>query len=178
MLKNESKQNKNAYLRTDNLCYLMKIILLTIGKNNDKTVEGLVRRYVERLVHYTKFEIHNLPDVKNVGTLGHERQKQLEGELILSFVKDDCHVVLLDERGKEFTSEKFARNIESHLIRGTRNLVFVTGGPFGFSPEVYNRADSMMALSQMTLTHEMVRLFFVEQIYRAFTIIRGENYHH
>ncbi len=156
----------------------MKITFLTVGKNTDRKIEELVARYTSRLAHYVKFEARALPDVKATKGMTTEHQKQTEGISILSALTPSDHVILLDERGDMPTSRGFADLIERHLLRGTRNLCFVVGGPYGFSPDVYARADSLLSLSRMTLTHEMVRLFFVEQVYRAFTIIRGESYHH
>ena len=156
----------------------MKITFLNIGKNNDKEIQKLIERYVSRISHYVKFEQKILPDVRQSKSLSTEKQKEIEGKSILNVIGEGCFVVLLDERGKQYTSRGFAEMIERHLIRGTRELVFVVGGPYGFSEQVYDRADDMLSLSKMTLTHEMVRLFFTEQVYRAFTIIKGENYHH
>lgn len=156
----------------------MKITFLNIGKNNDKEIQKLIERYVSRISHYVKFEQKILPDVRQSKSLSTEKQKEIEGKSILNVIGEGCFVVLLDERGKQYTSRGFAEMIERHLIRGTRDLVFVVGGPYGFSEQVYDRADDMLSLSKMTLTHEMVRLFFTEQVYRACTIIKGENYHH
>ena len=156
----------------------MTITLITIGKNSDKSIEELINRYVKRLSHYVKFETKCLPDAKTAKGDATDRQKQIEGANILAAIKPSDHVILLDERGVEYTSRGFAEMIDSHMLRGTRDIVFVVGGPFGFSQDVYNRANQLFSLSRMTLTHEMVRLFFVEQVYRAFTIIRGESYHH
>lgn len=156
----------------------MKITFMTVGKNADAMIQPLIDRYVRRLGHYVRFETRTLPDVKTGKNDTAERQKKLEGDLILGALRPSDHVVLLDERGKEMTSPGFAGMLGKHMLGGGADMVFVVGGPFGFSQAVYDRADRMMALSQMTLTHEMVRLFFVEQLYRAFTIIRGESYHH
>lgn len=156
----------------------MKIILLTVGKNGDRQISQLIDRYVSRLEHYARFEFCALPDVKTSARQNESQQKIAEGQAILDFIGQSDTVFLLDEKGKEYTSREFAGVVEKYQIRGTKNLVFVIGGPFGFSQAVYNRADGLVSLSKMTLTHEMVRLFFVEQLYRAFTIIRGENYHH
>ena len=156
----------------------MKITLVTVGKTGDKNIEQLVGRYFERLTHYIKFEIKTIPDIKGGRSMTVDRQKTVEGESILKLLRPTDHVILLDERGKEYTSQGFADILALHLNHVTRDIVFVVGGPYGFSQPVYQRADDSMALSRMTLTHEMVRLFFVEQLYRAFTIIRGENYHH
>lgn len=156
----------------------MKITFLTIGKNGDRDIEGLVDRYIKRLTHYTRFETRALPDVKTSKNDTIDRQKTLEGASILSVLKPSDHVILLDERGRQPSSAEFASMLDGMQIRGVRDVVFVVGGPYGFSKDVYDRADGLLSLSRMTLTHEMVRLFFVEQVYRAFTIIRGENYHH
>lgn len=156
----------------------MKITFTVLGRNGDRAIEDLIDRYLKRLTHYVRFDVRQIADVKIPKSATADVQKELEGRAILASVDQSDHVVLLDERGKEPTSRGFAEIIERHMLSGTRNLVFVVGGPFGFSPDVYNRADSMIALSRLTLTHEMVRLFFVEQVYRAFTIIRGESYHH
>lgn len=156
----------------------MKITFLTVGKNNDRKIEELIGRYTSRLSHYVKFEMRNIPDARIGRNDSVDRQKQLEGAALLASLRANDYVVLLDEKGEEPTSRKFAEMIDNHLARDSRDMVFVVGGPFGFSCEVYHRADRLMALSRMTLTHEMVRLFFVEQLYRAFTIIKGESYHH
>lgn len=156
----------------------MKITLLTVGKNTDKDIQPLINRYTDRLSHYVRFEIRAVADIKAPGNISTERQKQREGETILSIIRPSDHVILLDEKGKEPTSRGFAEMLGNHLNRGTRDIVFIVGGPYGFSQAVYDRGDDKIALSRMTLTHEMVRLFFVEQLYRAFTILKGENYHH
>lgn len=156
----------------------MKITLLTVGKNADRQIEDLIERYVKRLTHYVKFETRNLPDVRNSGKMTADIQKQIEGQNILAAIRREEYVVLLDERGETMTSREFSKFIGRHLLNATRDITFVVGGAYGFSKAVYDRADTMISLSRMTLTHEMVRLFFVEQVYRAFTILRGENYHH
>ena len=156
----------------------MKIKFITIGKNSDSKIESLIERYLTRLTHYVKFENLCLSDVKLSKNDSVERQKELEWRAILDVLEISDFVILLDERGKEYTSRGFADMLDNHQIRGTRTVVFIVGGPFGFSDTVYKRANHMLALSQMTLTHEMIRLFFVEQVYRAFTLIRGEGYHH
>lgn len=151
---------------------------MTVGKNADRKIEELVARYCDRLKHYVKFEIVALPDCKITKGLSSAQQKSLEGQSILSAIKQNACVILLDEKGEQLTSLKFADMLNRHLVGDSRDIVFVVGGPYGFSQEVYARADKLLSLSKMTLTHEMVRLFFVEQLYRAFTIIRGESYHH
>lgn len=156
----------------------MKITFLSVGKNSDCKIEELIERYTGRLEHYVRFECRYINDIKGAKSMTPDRQKEAEGASILSAVTPSDYVVLLDERGKDPTSRGFAEMLERHLVTSTRDMVFVVGGPFGFSKAVYERANELMALSRMTLTHEMVRLFFVEQVYRAFTIIRGESYHH
>lgn len=156
----------------------MKITLLAVGKTNDKAIQELIERYITRLKHYAKFEIKTLPDVKvgkNTPTL---QAKEMEGRKILENVSTSDLVILLDERGMELSSTQFAEMLQKHFATSPRDMVFVIGGPYGFSQDVYERADKKLSLSRMTLTHEMVRLFFTEQLYRAFTIIKGENYHH
>lgn len=156
----------------------MKLQLLTIGKMNDAPLVEATQRYLKRLKHYIPFEYITLPDVKNTKAMTEARQKEAEGALILSAVTARDFVVLLDERGKEFTSREFAAYIDRRTVSMAGNLVFVVGGPYGFSDAVYDRANDKISLSRMTFSHEMVRLFFVEQLYRAMTILRGEPYHH
>lgn len=156
----------------------MKITLISVGRNADKDIQVLIDRYLDRLKHYTTLDYKIIPDIKGVKNMSPDAQKTAEGQSILALLQPSDHVMLLDERGKEYTSRGFSEVISRHLLAGTRNVVFVIGGPYGFSQAVYDRANSMLSLSRMTLTHEMVRMFFVEQLYRAFTIIRGENYHH
>lgn len=145
---------------------------------NDAPIIEAMERYVKRLVHYVPFQVITLADVKNTRSMTEERQKEAEGVTILSAVTAKDFVILLDERGKEFTSRDFASYIDRRTLSLPGNLVFVVGGPYGFSADVYERANDKISLSRMTLTHEMVRLFFVEQLYRAMTILRGEPYHH
>ena len=142
----------------------MKIQLIAVGKMSDAPLVQAVEKYVKRLVHYVPFQLLTVPDVKTT--------------VILSSVDARDFVILLDERGKEFTSREFASYIDRRTLSLPGNLVFVIGGPYGFSQQVYDRANDKISLSRMTLTHEMVRLFFVEQLYRAMTILRGEPYHH
>ena len=156
----------------------MTIKLLTIGKTDDSALQNLIDTYVNRLVHYNKFEIELIPDLKKTKNLSVEQQKTAEGKLILDKISTSDHVVLLDENGKQFTSEAFSEYIQKRLNSGMKQLIFVIGGPYGFSEEVYSRADGKISLSKMTFSHQMVRLFFVEQLYRAFTILRNEPYHH
>lgn len=156
----------------------MKITLAVVGRNGDRAIEDLIQRYVKRLGHYCRFEVRMIDDPKATRTTDTARRKELEGLKVLETLSPPDHVILLDERGEQPSSRGFAQMLERHLNRATPSLVFVVGGPYGFSPALYDRANGMLSLSRMTLTHEMVRLFFVEQVYRAFTILRGENYHH
>jgi len=156
----------------------MKIQLLAVGKTTTPYIMAGIDNYVSRLKHYIPFEIRIVADMKNTRCLTEKQQCQAEGELIMDAVRSGDYVVLLDERGKEFSSREFAVFMEHRMSTLSRNLVFVVGGPYGFSKDVYDRADYKISLSRMTFSHEMVRLFFVEQIYRAMTILRGEPYHH
>ena len=156
----------------------MEITLIVIGKTNAKyLIEGL-DEYTRRLKHNITYNINILPDIKNTKNLTEEQQKETEGKLILNALKPGDFLVLLDERGKEFSSMQFSDYLQRKMNSGLRRLVFVVGGPYGFSKDVYNKADEKLSLSKMTFSHEMIRLFFTEQIYRAMTIIRGEPYHH
>lgn len=156
----------------------MKIRLLAIGKTADRLMSSAIEGYVKRVNHYAPFEVSELPDLKNTRSLTADRQKELEGERLLNAIDRGDYVILLDERGRMPTSREFAGDMQHYISALQRNLIFVIGGPYGFSKAVYSRADAQLALSRMTLTHEMVRLFFVEQVYRAMTILRGEPYHH
>lgn len=156
----------------------MTIKLLGIGKTDDPDLQNLTEVYIKRLQFYNKFEFELIPDIKKAKNLNENQQKQKEGELLLNKLIPSDFVVLLDEGGKQFTSEAFSEYIQKRLNSGLKQLVFVIGGPYGFSEAVYNRADSTISLSKMTFSHQMVRLFFTEQLYRAFTILRNEPYHH
>ncbi|MCJ7758264.1 MAG: 23S rRNA (pseudouridine(1915)-N(3))-methyltransferase RlmH [Gillisia sp.] len=156
----------------------MTIKLLGIGKTDDPALQNLTEVYIKRLQFYNKFEFELIPDIKKAKNLNENQQKQKEGELLLNKLIPSDFVVLLDEGGKQFTSEAFSEYIQKRLNSGLKQLVFVIGGPYGFSEAVYNRADSTISLSKMTFSHQMVRLFFTEQLYRAFTILRNEPYHH
>ena len=155
----------------------MKMKLIDIGKTDEAFLVEGIEKYLKRLKHYVSFEIMVLNDVKTGKKLNIELQKEQEGRAILEKVQSNETLILLDENGKDFTSVGFANFLQKKLNAGN-NLVFVIGGPFGFSTEVYQRADAQLALSKLTFSHQMVRLFFVEQLYRAFTIIKGEKYHH
>ncbi|OYQ44418.1 23S rRNA (pseudouridine(1915)-N(3))-methyltransferase RlmH [Flavobacterium aurantiibacter] len=156
----------------------MTLKLMAVGKTDDKQLEALTDRYVNRLKHYIKFEIDFLADIKNVKNLSEAQQKEKEGQLILAKVANTDFLVLLDERGKSFSSEAFAEYLQQRMNSGVKNLIFVIGGPYGFSEAVYERANAKVSLSAMTFSHQMIRLFVVEQLYRGFTILRNEPYHH
>ncbi len=156
----------------------MKIKLLVIGKTDDRYIAEGVKKYLGRMKYYIPFEYTELPDIKNSKNLTQERQKILEGELLLKNIQPGDHVVLLDEKGKNFTSREFASYIEKRMISGIKRVVFIIGGPFGFSDDIYSVANDKISLSKMTFSHQLVRVIFFEQIYRAMTIIRNEPYHH
>ncbi len=156
----------------------MTIKLLTIGKTDDRSLNTLIDTYVKRLDHYTRFELEVIPDLKKTKNLNIEQQKVMEGKLILDKVNNSDFLVLLDENGKLFSSEGFSEYLQKRLNSGMKQLIFVVGGPYGFSEEVYTRANGKVSLSKMTFSHQMVRLFFTEQLYRAFTILKNEPYHH
>ena len=156
----------------------MKIILMVVGKTSTESLAGEIDKYSRRITHYLPFEIKVIPDIKKGKAFDPVKQKIAEGELILKEIERPDTVILLDERGREMTSREFATFIDKKVSVQARNIFFVVGGPYGFSEDVYKRADGMMSLSKMTFPHEMVRLFFVEQLYRAMTILRGEPYHH
>ena len=156
----------------------MKITLLTVGRTDAGWVKSGLELYRSRLLHYIPFSVVEIPDLKNASTLPKEEFKTREGELILKNLKDSDEVILLDERGPEMRSVEFADFLGTKLSRSGRDLVFVIGGAFGFSEAVYERSDSMLSLSKMTFSHQMVRTIFAEQLYRAFTILKGERYHH
>lgn len=156
----------------------MDLELLTVGKTHIKFVEEGINEYTRRLKHYIPYSIKSLPDIRNAAKMDAARQKEAEGEKILECISNGDYVILLDERGRQYTSMEFSVFIEKQMIAGRKKVVFVVGGPYGFSQAVYDRADSLLSLSKMTFNHEMVRLFFTEQVYRAMTILRGEPYHH
>ena len=156
----------------------MNIKLLAVGKTDNPALQQLIDMYEKRLSYYINFELQLLPDIKNSKSLPEEQQKAKEGELILGNVASSHHLILLDERGKELTSVAFADELQKKMNAGIKQLTFVIGGPYGFSKEVYDRANGKLSLSKLTFSHQMIRLFFVEQLYRAFTILRNEPYHH
>ena len=155
----------------------MKITLLVVGKTTSVQIESLIQEYLKRLTHYIPFVLQVIPELKNTKALTPEQQKLAEGDLILRAINSSTDLVLLDEHGKEFRSVEFADYLQKRMSSG-RDVVFVVGGPYGFSEAVYQRANGKISLSKMTFSHQMVRLFFVEQLYRAMTILRGEPYHH
>ena len=156
----------------------MTITLLAIGKTDNRELATLIQHYQKRLQHYVNFEFRVLPDIKNTKNLSTTQQKEKEGALLLKSLQPNDVLVLLDEQGKQFVSESFAQELQKRMNSGIKNLVFAIGGPYGFSETVYQRAQQKISLSKMTFSHQMVRLFFVEQVYRAFTILRNEPYHH
>ena len=156
----------------------MNIELIVVGKTDMKEVEALVQMYTKRVNHYVKFAITTLADVRNTKKLSEAEQKRLEGDSILRLLNDSDHLLLLDERGAELRSIEFADLLQRRMSAGTKRLVFVIGGPYGFSDAVYQRANAMLSLSKMTFSHQIVRAIFTEQLYRAFTILKNEPYHH
>jgi len=156
----------------------MKIKLLAIGKTDNKHLIQLIEEYQNRLKHYIKFELEVIPDIKNVKNLSEVQQKEKEGALILSKLQNTDDLVLLDDKGKHFTSIEFSQYLQKKMNSGIKQLVLVIGGPYGFSDSIYKKAIAKISLSKMTFSHQMIRLFTVEQIYRAFTILKNEPYHH
>jgi 23S rRNA (pseudouridine1915-N3)-methyltransferase len=156
----------------------MNIELIVIGKTDLKEVEALIAMYSKRINHYARFAITTIADVRNTRKLSEAEQKRLEGEAILRLLNDSDHVTLLDEHGSALRSIEFAELVQRRMSSGIKRLVFVIGGPYGFSEAVYQRANSKLSLSKMTYSHQLVRAIFTEQLYRAFTILRNEPYHH
>ena len=156
----------------------MNIVLLTVGRTDVKWVKEGLDLYASRLVHYVPFSVNEIPELKKVSALTKQQIKEKEGELILTQLSPSDVLILLDEHGREFRSLEFADYVQRQLSSGARNLVFVIGGAYGFSEAVYSRAQGKISLSRMTFSHQMVRTVFAEQLYRAFTILRGEPYHH
>lgn len=156
----------------------MNIRLLAIGKTDNKALQTLIEDYTKRLSFYVKFDLEIIPDIKNVKNLSESQQKEKEGDLILSKIGPTDHLILLDENGKTFSSEGFSDFLQKKMNSGIKSLVFVIGGPYGFSGTVYQKAQGKVSLSEMTFSHQMVRLFVIEQIYRGFTILKNEPYHH
>ncbi len=155
----------------------MRITLLLVGKTDAGWLQSAVDIYSQRLSHYIRFNLVEITPPKNTRQLNPQQLKEAEGKLMLKYFEDADQVILLDERGKSYTSETFSEWLQKKMNVGTRHLIFVVGGAFGFSEEVYSAAHGKLALSQMTFSHQMVRVFFTEQLYRAFTILRNEPYH-
>ncbi|SFS53195.1 23S rRNA (pseudouridine1915-N3)-methyltransferase [Zhouia amylolytica] len=156
----------------------MNIKLIAIGKTDNSHLQELINDYQKRLGFYVKFNLEIIPDIKNAKNLSESQQKEKEGQMILKKIQSTDQLILLDEQGKNFSSEHFAEYLQKKMNSGIKQLVFVIGGPYGFSQEVYQKSQGKISLSKMTFSHQMVRLFFIEQIYRAFTILRNEPYHH
>ena len=155
----------------------MKITLLVVGKTTDTHIDSLIQEYLKRLTHYVPFALQVIPEIRNTKALTLEQQKQAEGELILRSISPSTKMILLDEHGQELRSIEYAEYLQRAMLSG-QDVVFVVGGPYGFSDAVYQRSNGKISLSKMTFSHQIVRLFFVEQTYRAMTILRGEPYHH
>ncbi|GAA3613072.1 23S rRNA (pseudouridine(1915)-N(3))-methyltransferase RlmH [Flavivirga amylovorans] len=156
----------------------MTIKLLAIGKTDNKELQSLINEYTRRLGFYIKFSLEIIPDIKNVKNLSEEQQKQKEGDLIISKLSPTDCLILLDENGKQLDSVGFSSYLQKHMNSGIKQLVFAIGGPYGFSQDVYNKSNGKISLSKMTFSHQMVRLFIIEQLYRGFTILKNEPYHH
>lgn len=149
-----------------------------VGKTTDSRLTALIDDYAGRLKHYVGFETIVIPELKNAKSFTIEQQKEKEGALILGKLENSDHVILLDEKGKQFTSVKFSEYLANLMLNSNKCTVFVVGGPYGFAEKVYSRSNAMMSLSLMTFSHQMIRLLFVEQLYRSMTIMKGEPYHH
>ncbi|WP_396179036.1 23S rRNA (pseudouridine(1915)-N(3))-methyltransferase RlmH [Flavobacterium sp.] len=156
----------------------MNIKLIAIGKTDNKQLQSLIDDYQKRLSFYVKFDLEIIADIKNVKNLSELQQKEKEGELILAKITSTDQLILLDENGKNFSSMEFSEELQKKMNSGIKTLVFVIGGPYGFSENVYQKAQGKISLSKMTFSHQMVRLFFIEQLYRGFTILKNEPYHH
>ncbi|MEB2773713.1 23S rRNA (pseudouridine(1915)-N(3))-methyltransferase RlmH [Algoriphagus sp. D3-2-R+10] len=156
----------------------MQIKLIAIGKTDNKAIIALIEEYAKRLNFYIKFEFEVIPDLKNTKSLSEILQKEKEGELILKKLIASDELILLDERGKSYSSMDFSEFLQKKMNAGLKQLIFVIGGPYGFSDEVYSRANAKLSISKMTFSHQMIRPFFIEQLYRGFTILRNEPYHH
>lgn len=156
----------------------MKLVLLVVGRTTDSHFNACIEAYKERISHYAAFELKVLPDLKNTKSLSEDTQKEREGEMILKFLQSGDIPVLLDEHGEERRSIDFASWLQKMLNGGGKRLIFIIGGPYGFSPAVYKAAREKISLSKMTFSHQMIRMIFTEQLYRAFTILKGEPYHH
>lgn len=156
----------------------MEILLLNVGKTSFQWIDEGISVYEKRLKKYIKFSLKSIPDIKSGKNITPDLQKEMEGKVLMNVILPTDYVILLDERGEQLTSLKFASQLEKLLSLSHKRIVFIIGGPYGFSKLLYDRKDKMISLSSMTFTHEMIKLFFVEQVYRAFTILNGEPYHH
>ena len=156
----------------------MKILVLAIGKTDEQWVQDALLKYSKRLQYYLPFEFEVITDLKNTKNLSEAQQKEREGALILKKLSPTDKVILLDEKGKEYRSVEFAKHLQQQMNSGVKRLIFIIGGPYGFSPELYAKAQGKLALSKMTFSHQMIRPYFVEQLYRAITILKNEPYHH
>ncbi len=156
----------------------MEITLITVGKTTTDYLQTGINEYIKRLKRYIPFTTKHLPDIKNARKLSESQQKEEEGKLILAELSASDHVVLLDERGMMLTSREFSDFLQKGMLGGKKRMIFIVGGPYGFSQAVYERANAKLSFSKMTFSHEMIRLFFTEQVYRAMTILKGEPYHH
>jgi len=156
----------------------MKITFLVLGKTDDKYILEGIAKYLNRLKHYIKFDLIEIPDLKNTKSLREDQQKAKEAELLQKALSPGDHVILLDEKGTEYTSRQFSEFLNKKMVSGIQNLVFIVGGPYGFDESIYKLANGKISLSKLTFSHQMVRLFFIEQVYRGFTILKSEPYHH
>lgn len=156
----------------------MKITILWVGKTTTEYIKDLIATYYNRIQHYMPIEILEVPDLKNTKSMDIDEQRSKEGKLIFQLIKSDDYLILLDDKGKQYTSKEFSSMIEKHNLNSLKRLVFVVGGAYGFSSEVYARANGFLSISKMTFSHQIIRPILFEQIYRAMTIIKGEPYHH
>ncbi len=156
----------------------MTIKLLVLGKTDSAPLIQLIEEYQNRIKHYVRFELEIVPDIKNTKNLSEKQQKEKEGEAILSRLHPSDVLILLDEKGKQYSSVAFSQYLQKKMNSGIKQLVLVIGGPYGFSDAVYQKSQGLLGLSKMTFSHQMVRLFVVEQLYRAFTILKNQPYHH
>lgn len=156
----------------------MKIKLLAIGKTDSKDLQPVIEEYSKRLSFYVSFNFEIIPDIKNAKNVSKKQQKIAEGNELLKRIEKSDTIIILDEKGKTFSSVEFSVFLQKKMNSGLKNLIFMIGGPYGFSEEIYQRANAKISLSTMTFSHQMVRLFFIEQLYRGFTILKNEPYHH
>ena len=156
----------------------MKIKLIAIGKTDSKDLQPLIEEYSKRLSFYVSFNFEIIPDIKNAKNISKKQQKIAEGNELLKRIEKSDTIIILDEKGKTFSSVEFSVFLQKKMNSGLKNLIFIIGGPYGFSEEIYQRANAKISLSTMTFSHQMVRLFFIEQLYRGFTILKNEPYHH